>query len=329
MIRRYEGILAFLEVVKAGSFTAAAARLALAKSVVSDRVRNLENALGVELLRRTTRSVAPTERGQDFFEQMAPLVQAMEDAVDAAAAADGPLTGRLRMTAPVSFGVAYLTPMISGFAKAHPELEIALDFDDRAVDITGAGYDLAVRIGNLDDSSLMARKLCESERVVCCSPAYAKQHGLPKSVEDLSHHATIDYANTHTGRLWRFEPANPGGDMRVVETRSRLVANNGEAMRDMAIAGLGITVLPRFIVADALRGGALIEVLPEAVPTSYGIYAVYPPTRHMPRKLRAIVDHLVAAFAGTPPWMAAGPKSGAGRARIHEKAAQTKKSSRP
>lgn len=305
MTQRYDDILAFIEVVKAGSFTAAGARLALAKSVISDRVRNLENALGVELLRRTTRSVTPTERGQEFFDRMAPLVQALHDAVDAASDADGPLTGRLRMTAPISFGMEYLTPVITDFARTHTELEIALDFDDRAVDIIGAGYDLALRIGRLGDSSLMARKLCDSDRVVCCSPAYARQHGLPKSVDDLSQHASIDYANAHASRLWRFEPAVPGGAPRVVETRSRIVVNNGEAMRDMAIAGLGIIVLPRFIIAEALASGTLIEALPGICPVPDAIYAVYPPVRHMPRKLRAMVDHLAASFAGTPPWLAA------------------------
>ncbi|MCW0232778.1 MAG: LysR family transcriptional regulator [Ferrovibrio sp.] len=315
MTQRYDDILAFLEVVKAGSFTAAGARLALAKSVISDRVRNLENALGVELLRRTTRSVTPTERGAELFDSLNPLVQALDEAVDTASAAHGPLTGRLRMSAPISFGMRYLTPVIAGFARAHPQLEIALDFDDRAVDIIGAGYDLALRIGRLTDSSLMARKLCDSDRVVCCSPAYAKQHGLPKSVEDLAQHATIDYANLHASRLWRFEPAAPGGEPRVVETSSRIVVNNGEAMRDMAMAGLGIIVLPRFIVAEALNSGALVEALPDICPVPDAIYAVYPPTRHMPRKLRAMVDHLAAGFAGTPPWLAAKPVAKAGKPR--------------
>lgn len=306
MPQRYDDILAFLEVVKAGSFTAAGARLGLAKSVVSDRVRNLENALGVELLRRTTRRVAPTDRGAELFETLSPLVQGVSDAVEAAARHDGPLTGRLRMTAPISFGMAYLTPVLAAFAQAHPQLEIALDFDDRAVDIIGAGYDLALRIGRLTDSALMARKLCDSERVVCCSPEYLRRHGRPKSIEDLAQHATIDYANLHASRLWRFEPANAGDAPRVVETSSRLVVNNGEAMRDMAIAGLGIIVLPRFIVAAALRSGALVEALPADEtgirPLPDAIYAVYPPTRHMPRKLRAMIDHLAQAFAGTPPW---------------------------
>lgn len=319
MTHRHDDILAFLEVVKAGSFTAAGARLAVAKSVISDRVRNLENALGVELLRRTTRRVTPTERGQDFFDQMAPLVQAMTDAVDAASDAEGPLTGRLRMTAPISFGMEYLTPVITAFARQHTALEIALDFDDRAVDIVGQGYDLALRIGRLGDSSLMARKLCDSDRVVCCSPDYARAHGRPKDIDDLLRHATIDYANAHASRLWSFAPSTPGGSPRTVETRSRIVVNNGEAMRDMAIAGLGLIVLPRFIVAKALQSGDLIDALPPestgVTPMPDAIYAVYPPVRHMPRKLRAMLDHLAASFAGTPPWLTPGVKPAMKKAR--------------
>ncbi len=315
MTHRHDDILAFLEVVKAGSFTAAGVRLAVAKSVVSDRVRNLENALGVELLRRTTRKVTPTERGQEFFDRMAPLVQAMAEAVDAASDAEGPLTGRLRMTAPISFGMEYLTPVITEFARRHTELEIALDFDDRAIDIVGQGYDLALRIGRLSDSALMARKLCDSDRAACCSPGYARQHGRPTSIDDLVNHATIDYANAHASRLWSFAPDKPGGAPRTIETRSRIVVNNGEAMRDMAIAGLGIVVLPRFIVAQALHSGALIEVLPDLTPIPDAIYAVYPPVRHMPRKLRAMLDHLAVSFTGTPPWLAPAAKPAGKKAR--------------
>ena len=302
MAPRFEDILAFIEVVKAGSFTAAGARLGLAKSVVSDRVRGLEAALGAELLRRTTRSVTPTERGRELYDSLDPLVLGIAQAVDNAADARGPLTGRLRITAPISFGMRYLTPVITSFAQKHPDLEIALDFDDRAVDIIGGGYDLALRIGRLGVSSLMARKLCDSERVVCCSPAYAKAHAMPRAVEDLAAHASIDYANAHVSRLWRFMPAHPGEPERVIETRSRIVANNGEAMRDMAIAGLGLIVLPRFIVAEALADGSLIDALPMARPVPDAIYAVYAPVKHLPRKVRAMVDHLAAAFAGIPPW---------------------------
>lgn len=301
--QRYEDILAFIEVVKAGSFTAAAERLKLAKSVVSDRVRGLEDALGVELLRRTTRSVTPTERGRDFFDSLQPLVAQLDDAIDAASAIDGPLTGRLRITAPLSFGMLHLVPAITAFAQQHPELEIALDLDDRAVDLVGQGYDLAVRIGRLDASSLVARRLCDSPRVLCCSPGYAKRHGLPREPADLADHACIDYANIHSSRLWAFEPLKRGDPPRVVETRSRIVVNNGDAMRDMAIAGIGMTLLPRFIVAEALNDGRLIEAMPDVPPLADTIYVIYAPTRHMPRKLRAIIDHLVASFAGMPVWM--------------------------
>lgn len=309
MTHRYEDILAFLEVVKAGSFTAAAERLALAKSVVSDRVRNLEDALGVELLRRTTRSVTPTERGRDLFESLQPVVAQLDEAVDAASAVDGPLTGRLRITGPMSFGLLHVVPAITVFAQAHPELEIALDLDDRAVDIVGQGYDLALRIGRLENSSLVARRLCDSPRVLCCSPHYAKRHGLPREPADLAQHACIDYANIHSSRLWSFEPLKRGEPPRVVETRSRIVVNNGEAMRDMAIAGMGMILLPRFIVFEALKDGRLIEAMPDAPPLCDTIFAVYAPTRHMPRKLRALVDHLVASFQGTPPWMKTAAKA--------------------
>lgn len=300
MTHRYDDILAFLEVVKAGSFTAAAERLKLSKSVVSDRVRALEDALGVELLRRSTRQVTPTDRGREFFDSLSPLVQQLEQAVEQVSAADGPLTGHLRITAPMTFGTMHLSPVVASFAKLHPALEIALDLDDRVVDILDAGYDLAVRIGRLENSALRARKLCDSRRVVCCSPAYARRVGQPASVAELAEHQCIDYANVHAGRLWRFEPRQPGGKTQVVETRSRLVANNGEVMRDMAVAGLGIAILPLFIVAEQLRRKQLIQVLPDEVPLADSLYAVYRPTRHMPRKLRDFIDHLVAAFAAAP-----------------------------
>jgi DNA-binding transcriptional LysR family regulator len=219
------------------------------------------------------------------------------------------------MTAPISFGMEYLTPVITEFARQNAALEIALDFDDRAVDIIGQGYDLALRIGRLSDSALMARKLCDSDRVVCCSPDYTRQHGRPKDIDDLVNHATIDYANAHASRLWSFAPDKPNGTPRTIETRSRIVVNNGEAMRDMAIAGLGIIVLPRFIVAKALQSGDLIEALPDVTPLPDAIYAVYPPVRHMPRKLRAMLDHLAASFTGTPPWLAPGPPSAMKKAR--------------
>ena len=181
-------------------------------------------------------------------------------------------------------------------------LGLALDLDDRVTDLTGEGYDLGVRIGRLRDSSLVARKLAVSRRVVCCSPAYAQRAGLPATIEELADHACIGYVNVSPSQIWQFEPVEPGGAPRPLVVRSRIIANNAESMRDAAIAGLGISVLPVFIVAKALTSGQLIHALPDACPVADTIYAVYPRNRHLPKKVRAVIDYLVAVFDDGPSW---------------------------
>jgi DNA-binding transcriptional LysR family regulator len=299
---RFDDMATFLAVVETGGITAAAARLNLSKSVVSKRVADLEAALGAELLRRSARGVVPTDRGAALHDRLRPLLVQLDDAVEQASTQAGALRGRLRMTAPMSFGTMYLGPVLAAFAGSHPELELALDLDDRIIDLVCNGYDMAIRIGRLEDSSLVARKLCPSRRVVCCSPAYARENGLPARIEDLAAHQCIDYANVHAGRLWRFESSRPGAAPRSVMAHSRIVANNGEMMRDMALAGLGLAILPLFIIHEQLREGTLVDALAAAAPLPDTIYAVYPPTRHVSRRVRAMVDYLVAAFGDKPPW---------------------------
>jgi len=300
---RLEEIIAFLHVVEAGSVTEAARRLKLSKSVVSKRITDLEATLQQQLLRRSTRRVRPTEEGRALYTRVRPLVGELTSAVEAATDPDS-VRGRLRIAAPMSFGTMYLSPILARFARDHPDVDLAMDFDDRMVDLVAGDYDLAVRSGRLEDSSLIARKLCTSRRVVCCSPAYAEAQGLPESIEDLARHRCIDYANVHAARLWQFEPARRGGRPRTVRTHSRIVANNGEAMRDAASEGLGLALLPSFIAARALREGLLIDALPRETPLAYTIAAVYAPTRQVPRRLRALVDHLVRELGQTPPWEA-------------------------
>lgn len=299
---RLDEMTTFLQVVETGSITATARRLQLSKSVVSKRVTDLEAALGVTLLHRSTRQVVPTERGGELAEQVRGLLLRLDEAIEAVADKAGSLRGMLRLTAPMSFATLHLGPILADFARRHPALELAIDLDDRQADLIGGGYDLAVRIGRLADSSLIARRLCTSRRVVCCSPDYARRKDLPRSVEELGRHECIDYAHVHASRLWRFEPAAPGGEPRAVLIRGRICANNGEMMRDAAIAGLGLAILPLFLVAPALRDGRLRVVLPEAAPLPDTVHAVYPPARHVPPKVRALIEHLAAAFAGTPPW---------------------------
>jgi DNA-binding transcriptional LysR family regulator len=196
----------------------------------------------------------------------------------------------------------YLGPLLFPLLSRHPRLEVALSFDDRAVDMLVEGYDLGIRIGRLQDSSLVARKLASSPRIVCCSPDYARRAGLPTALEDIPKHTCIDYANVHSSQIWQFEPAEQGGKVRSLVVRGRIVLNNGEAMREAAIAGLGLVVLPTFIVHRALASGQLIDALPSARPVADAIYALYPYARHVSGKVRAVIDHLVEQFAGGPPW---------------------------
>lgn len=299
---RFEDVRTFLKVVEVGGVTAAAAELKLSKSVVSKRISDLENGLGVELLRRSTRRVLPTEQGRIFYGQMRDALHVIDDAIETVTERVGPLKGRMRITAPMSFATLHLGPILADFARLHPELELAIDLDDRMLDLVSNSYDLAVRIGRLSDSSLIARKLCQSRRVVCCSPDYARDNPLPKSIKEIAAHSCIDYANVHAGRLWEFSPLTRDEPPRSVVTHSHLVTNNGEVMRDLAIAGLGLAILPLFIAADALRAGSLIHVLPNESPLPDTIYAIYPPTRHVTRRVRTLVDYLGQRLAEGAPW---------------------------
>ncbi|MCA1407329.1 LysR family transcriptional regulator [Ensifer sp. IC3342] len=300
---RFDDILTFIRVMESGSITAAAERLNLSKSVISKRISDLEAALGVELFQRSTRQVRPTENGDAFYERMVPLINEINQTAESLSAERiKTLRGQLRITTPMSFGAMYLGPVIAEFARRHPDLELAVDYEDRLVDLVQGGYDIGIRIGHLRDSSLRARTLCECPRVVVCSPAYIEAHGQPETVAELANHQCIDYAYVHANRLWQFEAAAKGGPPVSVSMRSRIVINNGGALRDMAIAGLGIASLPLFLAADGLRQGALVQILQEYRQPPYTISAIYPPTHHVSTKVRTFIDFLVSFFIPPLPW---------------------------
>ncbi len=299
---KLEDILTFLTVIEAGGLTAAARRLGVAKSVVSKRISDLESALGATLLRRSARGVAPTDAGAAFYRRTRDILAELDDAAASAAGA-GELSGLIRVAGPLSFGTLHLAPVLVDFLACHPHVELALHLNDRVVDIVREGYDLAVRIGRLKDSSLVAKKLAECKRVLCCSPTYARRAGLPSSLDELKDHACIGYSNAPIGERWLFE-VKELGKQRSVLVRPRLTVDNGEAIRDAAIAGLGLTVLPIFIVADALRAGRLLPVLRDTPVVSDGIFVVYPPDRHLSTKVRALIEHLTAAFKRPLRWEA-------------------------
>ncbi|PZV33981.1 LysR family transcriptional regulator [Mesorhizobium kowhaii] len=299
---RFEDILTFINVVEAGSVTSAATRLNTSKSVVSKRISDLEAALRVELFRRSAGCIKPNELAYSLYEQIVPLVQAMTEVTEGVSDRTEGLSGRLKMVVPVSFGTKFLGPIIAEFARRHPDLEIAVDYEDRPVSLTQGSYDLGIRIGTLNESSLKARKLCECARMVCCSPEYSRNFGLPKSIAELAQHTCIDYAHVRASDLWQFESESDRGRPIPVLMRSRIVANNFEAIKDMAVAGLGLVLLPEFLAAGPLREGSLISAMPHITARADTISAVYPYTRHVSPKVRGFIDHLVAAFGAPLPW---------------------------
>lgn len=299
---KLEDIETFLAVVEAGSVSAGALRLNLAKSVVSERVTRLERALGATLLHRSAQGVTPTDRGVDFYQRSRTVLEQLDAAAESVTEDEGTLAGLLRIAAPMSFGARWLGPALFPLLRAHPQLSVALDLDDRRVDLLAGGYDLGIRSGRLADSSLVAKRLARTRVIVCASPEYLQRHGSPATLEELARHATIGYSLVPADQSWQFEPARKGGEPRTVTTKCRIVINNGDAMREAAIAGLGLVVLPSFVVADALRAGTLVNAAPALRPLGAAVWAMYPHTRHPSRKVRAIIEHLRRAFRDGELW---------------------------
>lgn len=286
----------FLAVLDAGSISGAAARADLSKSVVSKRISDFEAALGVALFARHAGRITPTDSAQALAERLRPALADLAAAADSVASAESPLRGRLALSAPMSFGIRHLGPVIADFARAHPELEIAVEYDDQMADLGRAGFDVGLRIGALRGDSLMARRLCTDPQALVASRDYLVRRGGVAGAADLARQDWIVYSNARLAEIWPFGPAiaapRPG----------RITANNGEAIRDMAIAGLGLALLPLFIVHDALDDGRLVRLLADLPQQPLPISAVWPPIRPLPRKTRLFIDHLARAFAEGPPW---------------------------
>ncbi len=292
----------FLTVMELGTVTAAAAHLNLSKSVVSKRISDLERALQAALFLRNAGRVTPTEAALRLAEQLRPALSALTAATENAAwGMDGaaPLRGRLSITAPMSFGTLFLSPILARFARAHPALELRIDYDDRARDLIRDGFDLAVRIGDARDSALISRTLCTDRMIACGSPDYLARHGHPETPADLTGHKVLSYSHLPDGQLWQFEVE---GKLVAAPVRSCLTLNNGEAMRDFALAGLGLAMLPGFIVANPIAAGRLHPVLQGHPSRKMPILALWPPISPMPAKLRALVDHLAHELVGGRPW---------------------------
>ncbi|WP_341675641.1 LysR family transcriptional regulator [Niveibacterium sp. SC-1] len=295
---KLDGVASFVVVAEMGSISAAARRLNLSKSVVSERLAELEQGLGAVLFHRTTRKLSLTEDGAAFLAKAGRIVRDVEEAVAEMAERRGQLTGPMRLSAPVTFGRMHLGPALYPFLAEHPAISLTLELDDRRVDAAADGFDAVIRHGVIDDTRLVVWPLARSQRVIVASPDYLAREGRPQSMEDLAAHRAIFYMNRGIAD-WRFRGAEESAPVRP---RATLSLNNGDMMRDAALAGLGLTLLPTFIIWQELRSGALVEVDVGRAVEPESIYVAHPGGQKSSAKLRAMVEHLRARFGDPPYW---------------------------
>jgi len=290
----------FVKVVELSSFTAAAEALEMSQPVVSKAVSRLEEKLGARLLNRTTRRLSLTEAGSELYRRSVRALAEIEDAELEVARFQTEPRGTLRISAPMSFSILHLGRLLPSFTERFPGVTVELHLDDRQVDLVEEGFDLAIRVGRLQDSTLIARKIAPCRQVLCASPAYLAKRGTPERPEDLLEHNCIVYSLISTPREWRFTDSS--GELHVVPVSGALQSNNGLVNRAAAIAGAGIVLLPAFYIGEELRTGQLKAVLSEFHPPELAVYALYPERRNLTPKVRAFVDFLAAEFGPKAPW---------------------------
>lgn len=298
-MQRLECERMFVAVMETGSFAAAARRMGQSPAQASKLVSRLEADLGARLLNRTTRAISATEVGQSYYERIRLLLDELDALDDAVRNRAGSPSGRLKLTAPMSFGNAQLAGALIAFAAEYPEISLDVSFADRMVDLVEEGFDAAVRIGVLKDDSLIARKLCESRIVTVAAPAYLARRGTPEHPAELSGHDCVVDANFREPGAWGFIDS---GQALTVSVRSRLWFSSADACIAAAEAGLGITQVPSFVAGAHVRAGRLLPMLRPFEPRPIPVQAVYPPGRHLAAKVRALVDFLVTRFRNEPEW---------------------------
>lgn len=293
-----ESLRLFVEVVESGGFNRAAARLGLSKSVVSRRIAQMETTLGARLVSRTTRGISLTDAGAEFKLRAERILSDYDEAREAVAQRGGEVVGLLRLSVPLSFGVRHVAPVLAELAARHPRLELDVSYSDRLVDIVGERFDAAIRIGALEDSALVARRIAPVRAAVVASPDYLKHHGRPAAPEDLTAHDCLIYTGSRQAD-WQF---HSGKRLVSVRPHGRLRSDSGEAIVQWALAGLGLAMVPTFLVADHIASGALQPLLLDYPAPEASIYVLRPPGSYLPAKVRALTDMLVERFSGPPLW---------------------------
>jgi DNA-binding transcriptional LysR family regulator len=299
---KYQEMRVFAAVADAGSFVAAADALEMSKAAVSRYVSELEQRLGVRLMHRTTRRLSLTQEGEVFLARSREILASIDDSEREISTHSESASGLLKLSAPVSFGMKHLAPLWSEFLQAHPGVSLDLQLADRVIDLVDEGFDVAVRIARLPDSSLVSRKLASTQLVLCASTKYLKARGVPKHPKDLAEHDILAYSLLAMGDQWQF--TGPKGHASV-KVRPRMWTNNGDSCIAAAVRGAGIVLQPTFLVADELASGQLVRVLPKFRSIELGIYAVYPTRKFVLPKVRVLLEFLSAKLKDAV-WQKAG-----------------------
>lgn len=287
-------LILFYQVVKLGSFSKVAEKNNLANSVISKHIARLEKELGVQLLHRTTRSLTLTEVGQALVRQAEMISQITAEAVDTASGFDENVSGHIKISIPTISGELFLAESIAEFAQNYPDISVEVRLENEFVDLVKEGIDLAIRTGVLDDSTLIAKSLITSHWVVCCSPKYIEKYGMPQTPNDLVRHNCLTYTYQNQGaNEWRF---GHGEQQQKVKVSGSFATNNSQALRKSVIAGYGIAYIPRCSVYQDLKKGLLVELIPDYKTRELGVYAVYPYTKHLPRKIKLLIDHIKLGY---------------------------------
>ena len=289
-----DGMKTIVAVVETGSFTAAGERLNMSKALVSKYVGEVEDALGVRLFNRSTRRLAITEAGKNYYDKVVPLLEEYGDLLDNIAGEQSAPKGMLRVSAPVTFGESNLSPVLPEFLERYTQMQLDLQLTDRKIDMLQEGVDLVVRIGGVDDSSLIARQINNYKLALCASVAYLKKYGTPAVPEDLHHHKIIIDSNFRIGRHWPLRA--PDGTSHVIDVTSRIAVNSPRAVKELAINGGGVALITDFIVDRELKSGQLQQVLQDYQTLEFGLFAIYPHRRYVSKKVRTFIDFLYEKF---------------------------------
>ncbi|HJV87688.1 MAG TPA: LysR family transcriptional regulator [Noviherbaspirillum sp.] len=289
----------FAAVVDNGSFAAAADRLDISRAMASKYVAHLEEHLGTRLLQRTTRKLTLTESGTSYYDRCVQILADISEAEEGAVSHTEAPHGTLRLTMPVSFGILHMGPIVSDYLRQYQDVKVDLLLNDRRVDLLEEGLDLAVRIGMLQESGLIAKRLASDRIIICAAPEYLKRHGVPQQPADLAQHNCLTYSYAAAGDDWKM--TGPNGE-HAVRVAGSLRATNGDMIRLAALGGVGLIRQPLFLVGEDIRAGRLVEVLPEYRSDEIGIYAVYPSRKHLSAKVRTFVDFVAAALALKSEW---------------------------